>query len=79
MCMIAAIDMKRTGRNIARLRKDAGLSVRDMQNALGFANPQAIYKWQNGVTLPSIDNLVMLSMLLRTPMDNIIVVSGKNS
>ena len=44
-CM-PVINMTATGMNIARLRKNAGMTVRDLQAIFGFANPQAIYKWQ---------------------------------
>ena len=49
-----AIDPVKTGDNITRLRKAAGLSVHDVQAAFGFNSPQAIYKWQNGTALPSV-------------------------
>ena len=45
---IPTIDMVRTGQNIHRLRKQAGVSVKDLQDVFGFATPQAIYKWQHG-------------------------------
>ena len=48
MVNVPIIDMAATGRKIAALRDAAGLTVRDLQNILGFANPQAIYKWQHG-------------------------------
>ena len=38
------IDMVKTGQNIAKLRKQAGLSVKELQMMFGFATPQAIYK-----------------------------------
>ena len=44
-----------TGRNIDRLRIEAGLSIRDMQNVFGFATPQAIYKWIHGTSMPTLD------------------------
>lgn len=58
------IDMIKTGRNITRLRKKAGLTVKELQEAFGFATPQAIYKWQRGTSLPTVDNLLVLSVLL---------------
>ena len=67
------IDTVATGRNIARLRREKGLTVRDVQEWLGFSEPRAIYKWQSGQTLPSIDNLYALSVLLGVSMDQIIV------
>ena len=38
------IDMIRTGENINRLRQNAGISVKELQEVFGFATPQAIYK-----------------------------------
>ena len=73
MVNLPVIDMIRTGQNIGRLRKQAGLSVKDLQNIFGFATPQAIYKWQQGVALPTIDNLVVLAAVLQVRMDDILV------
>lgn len=42
------VDVVRTGQNIGRLRKQAGLSTADLQAALGLASPRAIFKWQRG-------------------------------
>ena len=54
-----------------KLRKAAGLSVREMQNIFGFTTPQAIYKWQHGTAMPTIDNLVVLAAVLRESVDGI--------
>ena len=67
------INAAATGKNIELLRKQRGLSVRDLQDVLGFATPQAIYKWQHGTSLPTVDNLVLLSAVFRVPIDEIIV------
>ena len=67
------IDPVATGRNIVRLRKARGLSVRDVQHFFGFEEPQAVYKWQWGRSLPTVDNLYALSALLGVPMDEILV------
>ncbi|MBQ4233784.1 MAG: helix-turn-helix transcriptional regulator, partial [Firmicutes bacterium] len=45
----------------------------DLQEILGFTNPQAIYKWQNGQCMPSLDNMVILASALRVRIDDIIV------
>ncbi len=73
MVNLPVIDMIRTGQNIGRLRKQAGLSVRDLQDIFGFATPQAIYKWQQGAALPTIDNLVVLAAVLQVRLDDILV------
>lgn len=67
------IDMKATGKNITSLRKARGLSVADLQQFFGFDAPQAIYKWQNGQTLPSIDNLYALSYLFEVAIEDILI------
>lgn len=67
------IDLMRTGANIVRLRKAAGLTVHDLQTVFGFNSPQAIYKWQNGAALPTVDNLIVLAALLHVRIDDILV------
>ena len=71
--MFPVIDPVATGENIVRLRQDRGLTVRDLQNWFGFEEPQAIYKWQKGKSLPTIDNLYALGTLLDVPMEEILV------
>ncbi len=67
------IDMAATGENIKRLRIERGLTVRDLQQYFGFEEPQAIYKWQRGQSLPTVDNLYALGMLLGLSMDEILI------
>ena len=78
MMTIPAIDMVATGRNIMKLRKAAGLSVREMHNIFGFTTPQAIYKWQHGTAMPTIDNLVVLAAVLDVTIDEILVVQRED-
>lgn len=66
--------MTATGQNITKLRKDAGLTVKDLADIFGFTTPQAVYKWQHGVAMPTLDNLVVLAAVFGVPMDEIIVV-----
>ena len=73
MKMFPVIDPEATGANITRLRKAKGLTVRDLQNWFGFEEPQAIYKWQKGKSLPTVDNLYALGALLDVPMEEILV------
>ena len=67
------IDLAATGRNIRRLREERGLTVRDLQAYFGFEEPQAIYKWQKGKSLPTVDNLYALAALLQVTVDDILV------
>lgn len=69
------IDMKRTGENIKRLREEQNISVSEVQHFLGITNPQAIYQWQKGISLPSVDHLCALSHLFGIPMNDILVLA----
>ena len=71
-----AIDMAATGQNIQRLRRAAGLSVRQLQAVFGFTTPQAIYKWQRGEALPTLDNIALLARTLGVPIEDILVFEG---
>ena len=71
------IDLQRTGRRIQRLRRERGLSVRDLQAYFGFEYPQAIYKWQWGECLPSVDNLYALASLLGVQMQDLLVATDQ--
>ena len=64
-------NMEKTGQNILHLREQAGLSVNELQEIFGFATPQAIYKWQRGTAMPTVDNLVVLAAVFNVPLDNI--------
>lgn len=68
------IDMVETGKHITKLRKEKGLTVADLQEYFGFEAPQAIYKWQAGKSIPTIDNLLALSRLLGTSMEDLLVI-----
>ena len=71
-----SIKQRETGNNIKQLLKENGYSVRDIQTAMGFENPQAVYKWITGKSLPSIDNLIILSKLLHSSVEEILVIDG---
>ena len=73
---LPAIDLKKTGQNITRMRKEVGISVRELQVMFGFTSPQAIYNWQNGVSLPSVDNFIVLAAILGVTIDEILVLEG---
>lgn len=69
------IDMKKTGENIKRLREMHGISVADIQCYLGLSNPQAIYQWQSGISLPTVDHLCALSHLFNITINDILVLA----
>lgn len=73
MVQLPAIDMEQTGRRIRQLCVIHGYSVRDLQKYLFINCPQSIYNWFHGKTLPSLDHLFALSMMLHVPMNWLVV------
>ena len=73
MGTLPSINMQATGDNIVRMRRHMGMTVQDLQNIFGFFTPQAIYKWQRGTAMPTLDNLVVLASVFGTTMDAIVV------
>lgn len=69
--MYVSINSEKTGANLKSLFKNNGYSVRDIQSVMGFEN-----KWLSGRSLPSLDNLVILSKVLHTTIEDILVVDG---
>lgn len=72
------IDMEATGRNIRNLREERSLTVREVQEFFGFEEPSAIYMWQRGRSLPTVDNLCALSKLFEVSMEEILVLRKPN-
>ena len=62
-----------TGKRIKQLCRQCNISVDQVREFMGFENPQAIYKWLRGDSLPSIDNFYALSVLIGVPMDSLII------
>jgi len=73
MDSMPVIDMVATGQNITRMRRAAGMSVQDLQQVFGFSTPQAIYKWQRGSAMPTLDNMIVLAAVFGTTVDAIII------
>ena len=71
------IDLVATGKNICDLRKAKGLTVADLQEYFGFEAPQAIYKWQNGICMPTVDNLIVLAEVFNVRIDDIVVKADR--
>ena len=67
------INVKATGARIKQLRKERGLTIRDISEYMGFTTDQAVCKWQRGDSLPSLDNLYALSRLYGTTMEDILI------
>lgn len=66
------LDVRATGARIRELRMQKHLKVEDISRFMGFESGQAVYKWQRGESLPTVDNLFALSRLFGTTVDEIL-------
>ena len=75
--IFTTLDAVLTGRKFHNAIKQSGYSIRELQEMLGLSCPQPIYRWIKGRTMPSIDNLYMLSRILGVPMEDLLVPGGQ--
>ncbi|MGL6198380.1 MAG: helix-turn-helix domain-containing protein [Lachnospiraceae bacterium] len=73
MNTISVIDPVATGRNLNDIRRDRDISVTALRDILGFSTTNAIYKWFRGDSLPTLDNMVILSSVLNVSLNDMII------
>lgn len=61
--MFPTINKKETGVNLRRIMDMRGVKPKDIQEYLGFGCVQSVYRWLDGVSMPTVDNLYALSVL----------------
>jgi len=66
------LDAVATGAKIRELRMANHLTVSQVARYMGFESDNAVYKWQKGESLPTVDNLYALSKLFDTSIDCIL-------
>ena len=70
--MIPVINKQETGINLRRIMNWRGLSAKVVQDYLGLGCVQSVYRWIDGINMPTIDNLYALSELFQLPIDSIV-------
>ena len=67
------IDPVGTGINLKTMITDNGYTIAGIGRKLGIADMSTLYKWLRGDTLPGIDNMLALSILLNVTINDILV------
>ena len=67
------VDVTGTADKIKRLMNLNNITVIHICNELNITKP-AVYKWLSGQSLPTIDNLVMLSDMFNCTVDDILII-----
>lgn len=70
---LMTLDMLMTGKVIKNMILKKGYSIKEIQQKLKLSCPQPIYRWMSGQTLPSLDNLYMLSFILGMHMEELLM------
>lgn len=70
--MFPLINKRETGVNLRRIMDMRGITPKDVQEYLGLGCVQSVYRWTDGVNMPTIDNLYALSEFLQVPIDAIV-------
>jgi transcriptional regulator with XRE-family HTH domain len=71
------LDMARTGENLRNIMLSKGFTVKDVQEFLRLGSVQSIYRWFDGKSMPTIDNLYVLSDLFCMPVDAMLIGNRK--
>ena len=75
MLSLIRIDTRKTGEQLKNKTIEAGLTVQELQDRLGLAAPNAIYRWYRGEALPTLDHFVILTEIFQTRLDDLIVLT----
>ena len=73
--LIPTIDKVETGKKLKRIMERNQITPNDIMKYLNLSCIQTVYRWLEGLNVPSIDNLYALSDLLNVSMDELIVGS----
>ena len=70
--MFPLINKRETGINLRSIMDIRGITPKDVQEYLGLSCVQSVYRWLDGINMPTIDNLYALSELFQVPIDAIV-------
>lgn len=70
--MVPVISKKETGRNLRKIMDWRGITPKEVQEYLGLGCVQSVYRWLEGHSMPTIDNLYALSKLFKVSIDHMV-------
>jgi transcriptional regulator with XRE-family HTH domain len=72
------IDFVKVGMRISLLRKESKISQEELAEKL-FITRQALSKWENGTSIPSIDSLLEISKIFNTTFEYLLGLDDKEN
>lgn len=73
---IPVINKNETAKRLKLLMKWNDLQPKDVQMYLGLACVQTVYRWLEGINIPSVDHLYALSRLFHVNIDDMLMGNG---
>lgn len=68
------IDRARTGERLRLVFAKNGITYEEVAEILGLTSPRVVYEWITGSKLPSLVNLISLSMHLGFKLEDVLVI-----
>ena len=68
----ATLDKKVTGLLLRKAITDSKLTIEKISINLELSTSRVIYSWMNGEKLPNLENLVNLSLMLNTKLEDLV-------
>ena len=75
---VGSINMEKTGAHIKDIIKTSGYSMKDIMEITGITTQQTFYKWYSGKSIPSLENLIILSRLTGCSVEELLVLDGES-
>ncbi len=67
------IDRVKSGQKIKKLMKERQLTPQDLRRQMNLTCVQTVYRWTDGVNIPTLENFYALSRIFQVPMDELII------
>ncbi len=68
----ATLDKKTTGLLLRKAITDSSMTIEEISIKLELSTSRVIYSWMNGEKLPNLENLVNLSLMLNTKLEDLV-------
>ena len=68
------VSLEKTGRRMKEKVKECGDTTKEIMEYMGFRHPKSIYAWYRGDSLPTLENMIALSVLLHVSVNELIVI-----
>lgn len=68
------INLELSGKKIKETIKEKGYTTKEIMEYMGFHHTKSIYAWYRGASLPSLENIMALSVLLAVPVNELLIM-----